>query len=433
MNKKSITALLLTAALMVGTLAGCSSGGASSQAAASGSGSASTAAPGGDITLTVYGGTSIMKEAIDQMAADYQAQTGVAIEWEIPGDEPYTLLKTRFASNEAPDIFDLANGDYPTWGVRCADLTGAAWTSHVDETALAASTIDGKVLGFPYAVEGNGIVYNKELFEAAGIEKVPETLDELEETCEKLQAAGIQPFGEAFKEWGFLMHIFGTTVAYEKDPQGFCEELSAGTKTLGDLTYIGNFFRLYDMTLNYGKGKESVGYGAADQVADFAAGKMAMIKQGTWYGDPLWSTNPDLKLGLFAVPLTNDAADTKLMTSATRYLSVANTSSHVEEAGAFLNWIYENAQKYLVESVMRVAPPYDNVDLSNLGSLNEDMQRYMAEGKAFPIFGTEYFPSGFVTDIATPLQSYAAGMSDKQGAIDALQKAYENRLSAQGG
>ena len=82
---------------------------------------------------------------------------------------------------------------------------------------------------------------------------------------------------------------------------------------------------------------------------------------------------------------------------------------------------------------MRVAPPYDNVDLSNLGALNEDMQRYMAEGKAFPIFGTEYFPSGFVTDIATPLQAYAAGMADEAATIDALQKAYENRLTAQGG
>ena len=427
MKMKRFTALLLTGALAAGLLAGC--GGAPS-AAPSGSGAAPE---GGAVTLSVYGGTSPMKEAIDQMTTDYKAQTGVTVEWEIPGDEPYTLLKTRFASNEAPDIFDLANGDYATWSVRCADLTGADWVSHMDETALAAATVDGRVLGFPYAVEGNGIVYNKALFAQAGIDKVPETLDELEDTCKKLQAAGIQPFGEAFKEWGFLMHIFGTTVAYEKDPKAFCDELNAGTKTLGDLANIDNFFRLYDLTLDYGKGAESVGYGAADQVADFAAGKMAMIKQGTWYGDPLWATNPDLDIGLFAVPLTNNAADTKLMTSATRYFSVANTSKHAAEAGAFLNWIYENAQKYLVDSAMRVAPPYDNVDLSNLGALNEDMQRYLAEGKAFPIFGTEYFPSGFVTDIATPLQAYAAGMADEAATIDALQKAYENRLTAQGG
>lgn len=429
---KKTSTFLLAGALALSLLAGCGSTPASSGGASAPSGGGTAPAQGKGV-ITVYAGTALMKDTIDQMTADYKAQTGVAVEWEIPGDEPYTLLKTRFASNEAPDIFDLANGDYASWGVRCADMTGEAWIAHVDETALAASTVEGKVLGFPYAVEGNGIVYNKKLFEQAGVEKVPETLDELEAACKKLQTAGIQPFGEAFKEWGFLMHIFGTNVAYEKDPKGFCEELAAGAKTMGDLANIDNFFRLYDMTLNYGKGAESVGYAVTDQITDFAAGKMAMIKQGTWFGDPLWAANPELEIGLFAVPLTNNAADTKLMTSATRYLSIANTSSNAAEAKAFLNWMYENAQKYFVDGAMRVAPPYDNVDLSNLGSLNEDMQRYLSEGKAFPIFGTEYFPSGFVTDIATPLQSYAAGVLDKQGAIDALQKAYENRLTAQGG
>ena len=435
MKEKKAIALMMACALATGTLAGCGQNAASASSDTGTTPSTATAgtASKGDVTLTVYGGTSVMKEAIDKIVADYQAQTGVAIEWEIPGDEPYTLLKTRFASDEAPDIFDLANGDYATWGVRCADLTGQPWQSHMDETALQAATVDGKLLGFPYAVEGNGIVYNKELFKQAGIEKLPETLDELEQTCKTLQDTGIQPFGEAFKEWGFLMHMFGTPVAYEKDPKAFCDELAAGTKTIGDLANIDNFFRFYDMTLNYGKGAESVGYAVADQLTDFSAGKMAMIKQGTWAGDPIWSINPDMQLGLMAIPLTNNAADTKLMTSATRYFSVANTSGHQAEAMSFLNWLYENAQTYLVEGAMRVAPPYDNVDVSQLGSLNEDMQKYMNEGKAFPIFGTEYFPSGFVTDIATPLQSYAAGVVDKQGAIDGLQKAYENRLSAQAG
>lgn len=228
------------------------------------------------------------------------------------------------------------------------------------------------------------------------------------------------------------MHIFGTTVAYESDPEGFCQALNDGSKSLADLQYIDNFFRLYDLTLNYGLGAESVGYGAMDQIADFAQGKMAMIKQGTWYGDPLWGTNPELNIGLFAVPLTNNAADTKLMTSATRYLSIANTSNNKQAAKDFLNWLQQNAQKYFVDSNLRRAVPYDGVDMSNLGSLNEDMQRYMSEGKAFAIFGTEYFPSGFVTDIATPLQAYAAGVSDKEKTIADLQAAYENRLATTG-
>ena len=424
---KKIFSVLLAAVLAAGALAGC--GGAPSSSAAQPA-AASAAAQAEDVVLTVYAGTFPMKETVDQLTADYKAQTGVTVEWEIPGDEPYTLLKTRFAANDAPDIFEISSSDFTSWGVRCLDLSGEPWIGHVDAAALAGGTRDGKILGLPTADVGNGIVYNKELFAKAGIEKVPETLSELEETCKTLQAAGIQPFGEAFKEWGFLMHIFSAPLSYEQDPEAFCAELNAGTKTLGDLAYIDNFFRLYDLTLDYGKGAESVGYSASDQIVDFAAGKMAMIKQGTWYGDALWTVNPDLKIGLFAVPLTDNAADTKLMTSTASYYCIANTTGHEKEAKAFLNWLYENAQKYIVEG-LKVASPYDNVDFTDLGSLYEDMQTYYDKGKTVSFSG-ENLPAGFLTDIATPLQSYAAGMLDQQGAVDALQAAYENRVAATG-
>lgn len=424
--KKKIS-VLCALAIAIAALTSCGAKPASS----GGTSSLASSAANENVTLSVYAGVATMSEAVDLIVSDYKAATGVTIEWEIPGDEPYTLLKTRFASDEAPDIFDLANGDFATWGVRCEDLSGAKWIEHVDKTALQPSTLDGKIYGMPYAIEGNGIVYNKALFTQAGIDKVPQTLTELEDVCKKLKAAGIQPFGEAFKEWGFLMHMFGIPVAYEKDAKAFCEAMAAGEKTFAELEYIDNFFRLYDMMLTYGKGAESIGYGAMDQVADFANGKMAMIKQGTWYGDPLWAANPELEIGLFAPPMTENAQDTKLLTSATRYFSIANTGKNKDAAMAFLVWLQENAQKYLVDSSIRAAAPYDNVNLENLGSLNEDMQKYLNDGKAFPIFGTEYFPSGFATDIAAPLQQYAAGVADKAATIEALQKAYENRLAAQ--
>lgn len=171
--------------LVAGLLAGCGSTPASGSGTGTGTGSG-TASAGGGTTLTVYAGTALFAEAVDTIVADYKSETGITIEWEIPGEEPYTLLKTRFAANEAPDVFDLANGDFAAWGVRCEDLSGEAWIDHTDPTAIAPATVDGQVLGFPYAVEGNGIVYNKDLFTQAGIDKIPETLDELEAACEKL-------------------------------------------------------------------------------------------------------------------------------------------------------------------------------------------------------------------------------------------------------
>lgn len=433
---KKTVSFALSLLLATGLLTSCAAGsGSSAQASgnAAPGASSSTAASGakGDVTLQVYAGTALYADTVARIEADYKEQTGVNLEWEIPGDEPYTVLKTRFAADEAPDVFLVDTGTLGAWSERSVDLTGEPWVERTNEGALSFAQIDGKLAGMPLSVEASGFVYNKELFAQAGIEELPKTLNELEAVCQKLEAAGIQPFGEAYREWGFLMHIFGTPVAYEKDPKAFSEALNSGEKKIEDLTYIDNFFRVYDMTLDYGLGAESVGYDAMTQIADFAAGKMAMIKQGTWYGPPLLAANPDLQIGLMAIPLTENADETKLMTAPTGYLCVASTGRNEAEAKAFLTWLSDNAQTYLVEG-LQVSPPYENMDLSSLGTLNTDMQQYMSDNMAFPVTGTEYLAPGFVTDIAAPLQAYAAKQLDQQGALDELQALYDNRLATTG-
>jgi raffinose/stachyose/melibiose transport system substrate-binding protein len=385
-----------------------------------------TADPKETGVVKFFGFTAGYTEMTEKLAADYLAETGVPIEFEIGGEDYFTVIKTRFASNEGPDIFDIGRSDFAGWGERCADLSGSPWISHVDKTALDAATVDGKILGMPYAFEASGFIYNKDLFAAAGITEMPDTLDELEGVCKKLQAAGITPFGEAWKEWGFLMHIFGTPFAYQGDLKKTGEDLNSGALQLRDLRYINNFFRLFDMTLDYGKGKESIGYSVIDQITDFAQGKMAMIKQGTWLYAPLLGVNPGMNLGLLAVPLTDNSDDTKLMTSATRYLTISNESKNITAAKNFLNYFAEHLQKYMVDALM-VGVPYDNVDLSNLGPLYTDTQNYMTLDKAVGTFGNDYWPTGFNVDIQTPLQAYAAGKINREQALEELQKLYDSR------
>lgn len=380
------------------------------------------------VSIKGFGLTTAYTDVMEQIAADYKAETGVTLEWEIAGEDYSAVLKTRFAAEEAPDIFDLTGNEIFTWSERCADLTGAEFLDHLLESSKEYITVDGKQLAMPYAMEASGLLYNKALFAQAGIEAFPTTLDELEEACKTLQANGIQAFGEAWKEWGFLMHIFGTPFAYEPDLPAFTAKLNSGEAQLKDLAYIDNFFRLFDMTLTYGKGVESIGYSVMDQYPDFAAGKMAIIKQGTWLGSPILAANPDIDMGLAAVPLNGNPEDTKLMVATTRYFAVNKESPVAEEAAAFLDWLYRNIQKYFVDQLQVVAP-FDNIDTSNLGVLNMDMYAYEQAGMAYPSFGTDLWPAGFQVDIAEPLQAYAAGAMDKETALAELQRLYESRLA----
>lgn len=70
------------------------------------------------------------------------------------------------------------------------------------------ATFGGKRYGLSTGTTTSGIVYNKKAFEQAGIEQVPQTLDELYAACAKLKQAGIIPlymnYGAVWplREWG---------------------------------------------------------------------------------------------------------------------------------------------------------------------------------------------------------------------------------------
>lgn len=382
-----------------------------------------------DVVLKIFGFTPGYSDVLPLITDDYYKETGVTVDVEVGGEDYYTVLKTRFAGGEAPDLFDLEGAYFASWADRCADLSQSEYVSHAFKGSLDIATINNEILGFPYAFEGSGLVYNKDMFQKAGIEAPPTTLTELKEDCEKLKAAGYQAFGEAWADWGYLMHIYGVPFAYEGDTRELAGKLSSGEMKLKDLKYINNFFDLFDLTLNYGLGAESIGYSASTQVPDFAAGKMAMIKQGTWVDVYVRTANPDINFGLMAVPLNDNPEDTKLMTSTSRFLAVNKKSENYEEACKFLDWFCKNIQKYIVEP-MGVMAPYDTVDQTNLTPLNADMFSYVEKNMTYPSFGTDYWPAGYNIDVATPLQAYAAGSISREDTLKELQNLYDNRVKS---
>ncbi|KIL42481.1 hypothetical protein SD70_00860 [Gordoniibacillus kamchatkensis] len=428
MRKKWFSVLAVS--LIVATaLTGCMGKQSSDGGGNANSGSGASSSKTKTITLKVMGLTPKDTEAVKTIVGDYQAgHPGVQVDFQIPPDNGAALLKTRFAAGDAPDIFYLSPADIPAWSEKLADLSNEPWAKHVLPEGIRNITVDGKKLGFPLQIEGNGIVYNKDLFAKAGITNVPVTLTELKQTAEKLKAAGIQPFGEAWKNWGFLMHLFGVTFAHEQDENGFIDQLNKGTKQIKDLSNINNFFALLDLTDDYGFGKDSIAYDFTQQQKDFASGKMAMIKQGTWYTAPLLKQNPNLNMGLFAVPLSDNASETKLMVASTSNFVINKSSEHLEESKKFLNWLHDNGQKYLVET-LKVAPVFDDLNASQIGPLHKDMNTYIKAGKTYDNFGTELWPSGFNTDISKPLQAYIAGVATKDQTVKQLQDIWTQRLN----
>lgn len=424
--KKLISGVTVLA-LSAGLLAGCGQGDSKSSASSTAENQGSSDKK---ITLKLLQGKPEIAEKTKQMLADYQLEhPNVTIEPEITPDVQ-TRLKTLFAAGEAPDIFFVKGyTDMGLWRDRLVDLTDEAWMSQALPTTLPGMTFDGKKYGFPISIEGYGFVYNKDLFAKAGIDKVPTTLTELKQANEKLKTAGITSYSEAYKEWWTLgQHLLNLPFAYMPDPAGYAKELNDGTAKIKDNPFMNGFFDVLDMTVQYGSGVESLGVSYDSEIANFATGKVAMIQQGVWALQPILKVNPDVNIGMFAIPLTDNASDTKIPISVPNYYAINKDSKNVDEAKKFLDWVHKNGQKYLVDSFQFLPAFADMQATDQLGPLAADMNEYVKNDQIIPFAFFLWPAPGIQTQFVKPLQAYVGEQLKKEQALDDIQKIWSGAV-----
>jgi raffinose/stachyose/melibiose transport system substrate-binding protein len=114
------------------------------------------------------------KVEIDQVLRDYAEAwgeaKGVNVEVKSCGGDTCaygTQILAEFQSDEQPDIFVIEGmGGYNIYADKILEFGDEDWLADTD----LAFTVDGKVYGFPVAVEGWGMAYNEEILTAAGVD-----------------------------------------------------------------------------------------------------------------------------------------------------------------------------------------------------------------------------------------------------------------------
>jgi multiple sugar transport system substrate-binding protein len=92
--------------------------------------------------------------------------------------------------------------------------------------------IDGKIYAVPHNVLNNTMVYNKKVFQEAGITKIPETFQEFLDACAKIKAKGIYPIGGHDASWGSFIWFQILVGSY--DPQLYIHLCNGTEKYTGD-------------------------------------------------------------------------------------------------------------------------------------------------------------------------------------------------------
>ena len=333
---------------------------------------------------------------MEAFAKLYEEKTGVPVKVITGGgsSDYNTVLKSEMASGREPDIWVIEGpSGYELWKDKIADQKGAEWTQYT-----AAAYMDGdKVVGFPVAVEGYGLAYNKDILDKAGID--PATL-----TNYDALAAAFEKLDSMKSELGLDMvvsMVAGTTtgMTWVTGLHNFNVYLTVGNER-NDTTYI-------DQVLE----------GKVDPErfqAAFASGKAAFYHQGNWMDPSLVALNPSFEIAYAPHPFLHEDTDGILVNPPSWY--VVNENGNKDEALAFLNFLAtsEEGANYMVNEA-KMVPAFTNVTLAPSTPLSKSVMEWNAAGKTYD-WQQYKLPDGFgMGTLGAIYELFASGAIDVDG------------------
>jgi raffinose/stachyose/melibiose transport system substrate-binding protein len=209
------------------------------------------------------------------------------------------------------------------------------------------ATYPGRTSVLPYSVMAASVIYNTDIFTQQGLQ-VPQTYDELIAVCDKLKAAGITPFYGTFKDpWTVAQGWFDYTVGGDVNVAHFYSELNKLGTDVGpnspvsfEKTFAEPVDRMKLLIDNYTNADAaSKGYG--DGNLAFAKGEAAMYLQGPWALGEIAKTSPDLQLGTFPLPMTDNPKDLKVRVNIDLASWIPEASPHKAAAREFLSYLFQ--------------------------------------------------------------------------------------------
>lgn len=215
-------------------------------------------------------------------------------------------LTLGIASGELPDLVILDGCGMASFiqlglfgDISDADIN---WDEYM-EGPMESTMLDGKHYGIPFATNCTALYYNKDLFDAAGIDYPDEntTWDEFHEMAKALTKDGVSGFGNA------------ATNTDEGTFQCLQWLYTAGGSYTDIEDGVDAYKLMQEMIEDGSWTKECVNWTQSDVNNNFMAGNLAMQQNGPWQIPGIEANAPDLNYGVTVLPKKD--ADSEQATS----------------------------------------------------------------------------------------------------------------------
>jgi raffinose/stachyose/melibiose transport system substrate-binding protein len=333
--------------------------------------------------------------ALKAYAAVYQNQTGVKVNVRsFGGESPYAPnLTAMLNSGTEPEIFvfeGISGYEEAKQANRVTDLSGEPW---VRDTDVAFTDPDnGRVVGFPVAIEGWGFGYNKALLAKAGVDPASMTniagikaaFDKINSMKAELGIENVVSMAAGpGMTWVTGLHAVNAYLTLGlpyADSNKYIDMLNRGEVDAARLT---KFAEYMDLLFKNSSRSTLLTGGYDQQLGDFALGRTVFIHQGNWTDPTFKELGIDFEMGYVPHAFLDEITEGIFVGAPSFYLVNAK-SPKVEEAKKFLTAMATTREghNYMVKEAGMV-PAFRSVTLQPPGQFSIAVQEWTAKGKIY--------------------------------------------------
>ena len=389
-----------------------------------------------DVTVEMFQLKVEIKDALDAYAAKYSAATpGVTVEVEtLGGGADYGgAMKAKAQAGQMPDIFVIeGRGGYDIWKDYIADMSDQPWVADTDLSFV----VDGKVYGFPVAIEGYGMAYNAEILRKAGVDPKKLTTRAAYEEAFMILDAKKAEFGidapvsmaasvAGGMWWVAAQHNLATYWGggLEFTDTSIIDKALKGE--LDDERFL-QYTKYLQLLFKYADRRILLNGSYDDQVGSFAQGRTAFLHQGNWVDPNLAQLGVDFEIG-YAPHAFLDTEQTGLYLFAPSWYCVNKESPRAEAAKAFLTAMATTpeGQDYMVNQAGMISA-FKSVTYEPAGQLSQALMAANAKGGNYGVF-FGMLPDGAGQNVFGPIfDLFAQNPDDINGFIADMKRAVAN-------
>ena len=366
----------------------------------------------------------------------------------IPGDRNLTFLQNvtpRYAAKDAPTIMYTLQ-EIPDMADKVMDWKGTKLVKLVSPGLLEAAKVGGKQVGVPSTAEAFGLLYNKKVIKAAGIDVTKiKTRGDLEAAFKKLQAGGKKAIHFSAIWWSLGAHftnLYHANAGKTHEARlAVLDGLSDGKKNLSTDPVFKNWLATYDLLKKYNGSPANLTDTEYDaSIAALASGNFGFMFQGNWTEPNLMTAAKGTDFGIMPLPISTDAkayGNDSIPVGVPGYFMIdKEQSTKAERDGAidFLTWLYTSptGQRFVADPVteggMGFIPVYKGFKVAPATSMARDIAKYVEAGKTLEWINT-YYPAGLQETVGkVSMQQYFTDKISGADLAKAIQDAWKGSV-----